>query len=125
MVELRDQNDEPDVLALVRAAGGYVRPSEELRPKLLESARAESRERTARHRIWQAGLAIALLGALLLATAGRWNVPASYSDGMLRPQAGLRPSEARPAEGGPAGWSIVDAFIDLRRRQAVLFNFGP
>ena len=49
-----------DVEALVRAAGQYVRPSEELRPRLLETARAESRERQAQWRFWQLALAVAL-----------------------------------------------------------------
>ena len=106
-----------DVEALVRAAGGYVRPSEALRPRLLETARAESRERQAQRRIWQLALVVALLGAISTATGGRWDVAVPFSASMLQV-----PADMRPAEGGAAGWSMVDSFTDLRRRQAAVLS---
>jgi len=108
-----------DVEALVRAAGSYVRPSDELRPRVLESARAESHERRAQRRIWQAALAVALLGAMVAAAASRSDVPPSVSAGMLQTRAAVQ-----TAEGGAAGWSIVDSFTDLRRRQADLLRLN-
>ena len=108
-----------EVEALVRAAGGYVRPSEDLRPRLLETARAESRERQAHWRIWQLALAIALLAAVATVFGARPGTAASFSQGALRVQA-----EVRPAEGGAPGWRIVDSFTDLRRRQAALLRPG-
>jgi hypothetical protein len=91
---------------------------------VLESARAESRERLAQRRIWQVALAIALSGALLAAVTSRGSAPA----GMLTAQAALRPADAREgvhsAEGGAAGWSIVEAYMELRRRQAALLSLN-
>ncbi len=120
MTEAREHDAEWDeVEALVRAAGGYVRPSEDLRPRLLETARAESRERQAQWRIWQLALAIALLGAVATIFGTRSDAAASFSQGALQVQA-----EVRPAEAGAAGWRIVDSFTDLRRRQAALLRPG-
>lgn len=124
---LKHHDEWSDVESLIRAAGNYVRPSEELRPRVLESARAEARERLAQRRIWQVALAIALSGALLAAVASRGSSPASFPAGILTAQAALRPADAREgalhsAEGGAAGWSIVEAYVELRRRQAALLG---
>jgi ferric-dicitrate binding protein FerR (iron transport regulator) len=108
-----------DAETLVRAAGGYVRPSDELRPRVLEAARVESRERQAQRRIWQAALAITLLIGILAAAGSRFDLPAPFSASMLQAQANVR-----AAEGDGAGWSMVDSFTDLRRRQAALLNLS-
>lgn len=107
--------DWSDMEALVREAGGYVRPSEELRPRVLETARAEAGEHQARRRIWQVALAIALLGLLSSAATTRWDL-ASPLPGVLH----LQP--AGQQAGGDAGWSMVESFTDLRRRQAALLS---
>jgi hypothetical protein len=114
-----DRNDEPaewrEIEALVRAAGHYVRPSEELRPRVLEAARRESMERSVRRRICHAALALGLL--LGAATGmGREELPA-FSAGALRQ------AELNSTEGGAIGWSMVESFTDLRRRQANLLRF--
>jgi hypothetical protein len=106
-----------DVEALVRAAGSFVCPSEELRPRVLETARAESRERWAQQRIWPVALVVGLLGAISTATGGRRDVAVHFSASVLEVQA-----EVRQTEGGAAGWSMVDSFTDLRRRQAALLS---
>ena len=105
-----------DMEALVREAGGYVRPSEELRPRVLETARAEAGEHQAQRRIWQAALAIALLGLLSSAASTRWDI-ASPLPGVL-----LQAPAERQQAGGDAGWSMVESFTDLRRRQAALLS---
>ena len=74
MTKPLDIREEPDdVEALIRGAGQYVRPSEDLRPRVLESARAQSHARLTERRIWQASLAIALLGAIVTAS-GPWDL---------------------------------------------------
>jgi hypothetical protein len=108
--------DWSDMEALVREAGGYVRPSEELRPRVLETARAEAGEHQARRRIWQVALAIALLGLLFSAAGTRWEI-ASPLPGVL-----LQVPADRQQAGGDAGWSMVESFTDLRRRQAALLS---
>jgi hypothetical protein len=108
--------------AAVRAAGEYVRPSDELRPRVLETARLEGGERRARRRIGRFGLA--MVAAILLLQSGGGPVERVLG----------RPTEARlwlsaddlyvVAEsrmlrrGVDLGWGMVDAFSDLRARQA-------
>jgi hypothetical protein len=114
---IHQRDDRSNVESLIRAAGSYVRPSEELRPRVLEATRAESGERRARRRIWHVAIAIGLLGTIF-AVAGNRIMPIR-SHGVLK----VGP-EVRTAEGGGAGWSIVEAFTDLRRRQAALLSLN-
>jgi Tfp pilus assembly protein PilN len=123
MIESLDQQSEwNDVEALVRAAGGYVHPSEELRPRVLEAARAESRERRAQRQIWHLAIVIALLGALSTAIVGHWRAAAPYSSAPYSASLLQMQANARQAEGSDAGWSMVESFTDLRRRQAALLS---
>jgi hypothetical protein len=105
--------------ALVRAAGGYVRPSETLRPRLLDAARAESRERWAQQKMWQVALVVALWGALSTASGNRWQAASPFSAALLQAEV-----QERPVEVGAAGWSVVDSFTDLRRRQAAVLSLS-
>ena len=119
-----------DVEALVRAAGNYVRPSDDLRPRVLETARAESHERWAQRRIWQVALVVALLGVCSPSVRSRLEVAASPSGGALGAGA-----MARRAESGndgwnsdgwnTVGWNTVESFTDLRRRHAALLRLTP
>ena len=118
MIEPLEKGPEwDDVEALVRAAGGYVRPSEELRPRVLETARAEASEQQALRRIWQLALAITLFGALSIAAGTCGDVASSSSPGMLQMQAAVQ-----QVGGENAGWSMVESFTELRRRQAALLR---
>ena len=116
---IHHRDDRSDVESLIRAAGSYVRPSEELRPRVLEATRAESGEQRARRRIWHVAIAIGLLGTIFAVAGNRTAVSPAFSHGML--QVG---PEVRTADGGGAGWSIVEAFTDLRRRQAALLSLN-
>ena len=117
MIEPLEQAREwDDVEALVRAAGGYVRPSEELRPRVLEAAGVEASERRALQRIWHVALAIAILGVLTVIGA-RWHAASPFAPSVLQAQA-----EVQQAGGNSAGWTLVESFTDLRRRQAALLR---
>jgi hypothetical protein len=109
-----------DVESLVLAAGNYVRPSDDLRPRVLETARAESHERWAQRRIWQVALVIALLGVFSTSVRGRLEVAAPPSGIALGAGA-----MARPAEFGNDGWNMVESFTDLRRRHAAMLRLTP
>jgi len=109
-----------DVEALVRAAGNYVRPSDDLRPRVLETARAESHQRWAQRRIWQVALVIALLGVCSTLVRSRMEVAASPSGGPLAAGA-----MSRRVEIGEDGWNIVESFTDLRRRHAAMLRLTP
>jgi hypothetical protein len=108
--------DQPrdDLEGLIRLAGDYVQASDDLRPRVLEAAKAASRERRARRRIMQ--IAAVILVAIMPA--------ATYFGGSLQPsaaQASLWPLQNEPAAGGKTGdacWEVVDSFTELRRYQA-------
>lgn len=106
-----------DVEALVRAAGNYVRPSDDLRPRVLEAARAESRERRTQRRMWQLALVVTLLGLFTTAERARWKAAAA-APGILVEAATLVGSP----ESGESGWGLVDSFTELRRRHAAMLR---
>jgi hypothetical protein len=116
----RDWNgDVADIEALVRSAGNYVQVSKDLRPRVLEAARLKCGERRARSIVRKT----ALMAALLM-----WCVTASIRSLDMRDNlremtivaAGSYPASASRASGGNGdiGWSLVDAFTELRCRQA-------
>jgi hypothetical protein len=106
---------------VIRSAGGYVRASRDLRPRVLEAARAK---RTGRHSQLiiraAAGVLIALTmlaeslsptaGQLTFARNGRF-APSNSHELFLR-------AHALSGFGGDLGWGIVDAFRELRDDQS-------
>jgi hypothetical protein len=111
----------PDLAALVRAAGGYVRPSDSLRPRTLEAAREYRATVRRRRRLASVGLAAATLwwAATMrpageaesqvppLATADVWQLGESAQQ------------QAVQAAAGPT-WALADVFDALRVRQSEL-----
>jgi hypothetical protein len=125
VIELRDCYEPlEDVESLVLLAGDYVRASDDLRPRVLETARSQSGERRARRRIWQSALFVLLLG-LFVTTLCRQ--PASISAGGPFAEAAgaqlLSGSEAASRD-TDLSWGIVDSFTELRRRQAELLRLA-
>jgi hypothetical protein len=114
-----------DVEALVRAAGNYVRPSDDLRPRVLETARAECHERWAQQRIWQVALVVALLGVCSTSVRSRMEVAASPSGNALAAGAMVRHAEAGNDGWNNDAWNTVESFTDLRRRHAALLRLTP
>jgi hypothetical protein len=108
-----------DVESLVRAAGNYVRPSDDLRPRVLETARAESRERRNRRRMWQLAVVVALLGALTTAEQVRREAAAAAPGLLVEAAAFVGTSEQ-----GDTGWGLVDAYTQLRRKQAAMLRLS-
>jgi len=109
-----------DVEALVRAAGNYVRPSDDLRPRVLETARAESHERWAQRQIWQVALVVALLGVYSSSVRSRLEVAApptgfAFETGEF----------AQRAEAANDGWKMVESFTALRRQHAAMLRLTP
>lgn len=110
-----------DIESLVRSAGDYVRPSEDLRPRVLEGARCVSKERQARR--WIGHLAMCALALAMLIAAVRhapdlWHEPAAARSGY----GSLWNVSPATAGSSDASWSMVDSFTDLRRRQAELLR---
>ncbi|HEY2415529.1 MAG TPA: hypothetical protein VGI40_25025 [Pirellulaceae bacterium] len=111
-----------DVELLISAARDYVRPSDDLRPRVLETARTERRERRLQRQLAQ----MAAVVLLMITGLTVYHQPES-SD---RAGAFLPTVEAMSAESqveaarfaDHASWETVESFTDLRRRQAQLLR---
>lgn len=100
-----------DIEALLRSAGDYVRPSDDLRPAVLEQARVARAEWRAQSWVWCVALSVTVWVGIL--SQMRWErtndfevTPASSSSTLQR--------EENP------GWHTVERFNAVRRRQASL-----
>ncbi|WP_425614069.1 hypothetical protein NA78x_003923 [Anatilimnocola sp. NA78] len=106
-------DDFSSVESLIASAGSYVRPTEDLRPRVLEEARTDRAERRAQERIWQLALAVVFVGLLL----GNVNLPARELDANLPTTAISKPND-------DPTWNTVDALSELRRRQATMLRLS-
>jgi hypothetical protein len=103
--------------AIVRAGGSYVRATDDLRPRVLEAARRDRRQRRTRLATRRAMLAV-----LLVAT---WAGPANDHAGAEFPQLAAanarlhapQPSLRADSDEG-VGWIYVDAMTEIRQRQS-------
>ena len=111
-----------EVEALIRSAGGYVRASDDLRPRVLENARLQCGERRMRRRFWQAAAVVLLCGMI---TSSVLHQPENaiaidaQSAGWTNPM--LTSLEAAARSSDPS-WQTVESFTQLRLRQAQLLH---
>ncbi len=104
--------------SMILAAGHYVRPSEDLRPRTLETARELCRDRKAVRKL--GGLAIAILMLALISFPASQRVQAwraktaAPSSNDMHERAAMYGQQA----GIGAHWGMAEAFIQLRRVQA-------
>ncbi len=113
-----------EIEEMVRAAGGYLEVSGDLRPRTLEEARDESRESSTR--FWIAVLALAVVFLAMssgklgggLSSTSPFKASVSANCDQLYAVA-LR--KAAQANVDPS-WSLVDAFRELRQRQSSLIE---
>lgn len=113
--------DEPlgEIEALVRSAANYVQVSKDLRPRVLEAARLASGERRARRFIHQAALVAALLIWCVTANVNRLDMRDDLRKLSLAAAGAFPISTSRVSGGvGDAAWVLVDAYTELRGRQA-------
>jgi hypothetical protein len=104
--------------SMIRSAGHYVRPSEDLRPRTLDAARQYCNDRRAEQKL--GGFVIAVLLLLTLSS------PASQYVDVLRAQASAPTAteiQNRALEYGArheigTNWGLTEAFTQLRRVQA-------
>lgn len=112
---------QPDLEAMVRAAGGYVRPSDNLRPRTLEAAREHRAVVRRRRRLASIGLAAATLWwAATMRPAGESETkapPLAAADVWQLGESAQQ--QAAQAGAGPA-WALADVFGALRVRQSEL-----
>ena len=109
-----------DIEEMIRAAGGYVEVSDDLRPRTLEEARDASRETSTRSGI--AGL-IAVV-AILVLQAGQVPPPPPAQAGIRSDadQLFAAAGQTTASANFDLNWSLVDAYRELRRRQASLIE---
>jgi hypothetical protein len=107
-----------DLESLVRAAGAYVQPSRDLRPRVLEAARLESGELKARRHIGRLALCAALFAMLTISGAERPDSPGMFHQWTLIAAEAHVDSATGARARGDNGWSLVEAYTELRRRQA-------
>lgn len=122
---MRDAFDE--IERAVRAAAGYVRASDDLRPRVLESARVQRCERRAQRWIRQAAVFVVLLATVTASIRPTLDSSAFHQANWLfaGSDAIFSHAGAKTAHGGDLAWGLVDSFTELRRRQADAFNLAP
>ena len=108
----------------IRDAGGFVQASDDLRPRVLESARLNRREQRARRMIGKLACMCVVLALALSSIGERLQVMAEGS----RPidSAGVFSMiEAKSLRSNTdVGWGFVEVFTDLRRQQANSFRLS-
>ncbi|WP_428306265.1 hypothetical protein [Lacipirellula sp.] len=107
-----------DVEAMLKGAGDYVQPSDDLRPQVIEAARTIRGEQRGKRWVRRFAFAATILGAAVTLYIGPGNqgLKGVDSDDLHR-QAALKSSGA-----GSLGWGLVQALIDLRAQQAEQLN---
>lgn len=128
MIEPIDEFDSlADLEALLCAAGGYVKPSEDLRPRVIESARAARGERRVRRRL--RGFFFTLLLCLLCADVldgplKQFAIDPRAPGRIVDAEDLFRLSESRADHpGNDSAWGLVEAFNEMRQQQ--LQSFRP
>jgi hypothetical protein len=124
VVESQDLYDPSSELeSLLRGAGKIVRPSEDLRPRVLENARLIRYERSMQSYLVRLALALTLL--LVLTTSLRNPDDARPPQWPMSAQASASDSTEHAAGmGNESAWDAVDSFRALRRRQAELLRLA-
>jgi len=106
--------------SIVRAAGGYVEPTDDLRPEVLEAARGACRQRRLGRRLccW------AVLVVLVSAT-GFPGFLFSSSPGLIAVQSSELQRRAALSvieNGTEANWALYEVFSELRRERSERFH---
>jgi hypothetical protein len=119
-----EQLDAAGVQALLVAAGDYVGPSDDLRPRVLEAVR---RQRTNGQRNWRLVVASgSALAAVTLLSVQASTLSGSLSDATPSQRVAeiVATSDATSKSTGEGLWALVDAFFKVRSEQADAFRPG-
>jgi hypothetical protein len=120
---MNDIHGEPrDIESLVLSARAYVLPSGDLRPRVLETARAEHRERRLQRQLAQMAAVVLLMvtGLTVYHQPELSNRARAFLPTMEAMSVESQVEAARFAD--HATWETVESFTDLRRRQAELLH---
>lgn len=112
----------PELDRLLQSAGGYVLPSDDLRPRVLEAARVQHFERRTRRYVLRAALLCLLLCVTVSAGVRLFDSPApSAAAGQTSDVSLDEPTEIGNRPPDP-NWETVEEYRKLRVRQARLFQ---
>lgn len=122
MSELLGNDPYEQIEALVRSAGGYVAPSDDLRPRVLETARMVRVEQRVQSGIGRFARWVVILAIFANAVGEQLHVrqsPSASNPIMANADDVFALAESRVVQGGlDVGWGLVEAFSDVRDRQA-------
>jgi hypothetical protein len=111
--------------SIVRAAGGYVQPTDDLRPRTIEAARESCSRRRWNFRLGAVAMVVIALAIsdlpsrIMASQAGQLDNPSQVIRGYdLHEQASLRMAHT----GFDSSWAVYEAFAELRKKQADLFD---
>ena len=123
MIDLHNDYDPlREIESLVRSAGDYVHATDDLRPRVLETARVQYGERRARRFIRQIALALVLW--TLCANSGLHNSDIALAQQISGTERMFQRVEAKAADSGDYGSGFVDAFLELRKEQAQILRMA-
>ena len=108
-----------EVEALVQAAGEYVYASDDLRPRVLETAKTVRDERRRQRWVRHATIAAAIVSmAVSVGSSTRGSRLEIVGVDAVYQQAALNASRS-----GELGWGLVQTFSDLREQQSEKLRF--
>jgi hypothetical protein len=108
--------------SLIRSARDYVRPSDDLRPRVLENARADCFKRQATRHLWQAAALVLFSGSVAAAFFQSLELTAAASYPTVTAAGQLVVPGAAAARTNDASWQMVESFTQLRVQQARLLR---
>jgi hypothetical protein len=111
-------NSDATLESLIRAAGDYVHPTGDLRPRTLETARLRCRQQRR-----ASGIAVAALFLAVLIPSGNRQPHLAPFGRLSVSAASQSPGQVSDALGRETGdWALVEIFTQLRRQQAELLH---
>lgn len=105
--------------ALVRGAGQYVTPSEQLRPRVLEAAREQLHDRLAHRRMMQCAVVILLCGALSTTLADQFDTWRHQLHSITASEIEQQALEISSGSIEGTHWGLFEAFNQLRQSRAI------
>ena len=125
MTDLSDSYDPMvELEAMVRAAGQYVQASDDLRPRVLETARTQRGEQRAQRWIRRLACCVVLLTGMTASVGDRGELNGGSQRFALAVDPFFQPASNTSAVRVDAGWGVVEAFTELRRQQSEMLRLS-
>jgi hypothetical protein len=108
------ENDHATIEAMVRHAGRYIRPSDDLRPRVLEAAKEHSGDCRAERRLGNLWFALALLLVFVLPAIHQYAIIQSDASIHAAGEVARRAEELASHPEIGVHWSLAEAFSQWR-----------